>query len=94
MANDSNEDPDEFVFLVHAKSAMAAQNLAGLLRGSGIRIHVPGANLTDQWVFMMQSIGAVGADLHVPRCQLEEAQLILENAKAAGRSPESEDEPT
>lgn len=81
-------DEDEIVTLMVARSTMEAQVVRSVLEGAGIPVHVPGAELRDEWGASQQALGRLGTEVRVPRERLEEARRVLEAARSAGEGDE------
>lgn len=78
------QDPDDFVFLTHAKSPLMARMLVSLLESEGIIAIAPGTDLKDEWASVLQVTGQIGCEVQVPAGKLDEARAILQAAKEAG----------
>jgi hypothetical protein len=86
-------DPDDFVFLIHAKDKIQAQVLASLLEAEGIETFVPGANLLDEFASASQRMGGLGMSIHVPAGRLDDALQLLAEAREVGGGLVDDEDP-
>ncbi|MGH7149628.1 MAG: hypothetical protein ACREIU_02960 [Planctomycetota bacterium] len=78
------EHPD-VVTLLRAPSAAAATVLLSILLGEGIPAYVAGELLQDEFALSQRLMGLNAVDIQVPRDRLEEARMVLQAAREAGR---------
>jgi hypothetical protein len=80
------------VTVASAPSPVIAQMLKSLLEESGIPAYVQGGALLDEFAKSQEAFGASGVDVQVANDRLEEAKLLLAEAREAGRQLEEEEE--
>ncbi len=74
----------DMVDLLKVPSVAIAESLASMLESEGIKTYVAGRHLQDEWAMAMKALGNVGKTIQVARRDLEAAQRILDEARAAG----------
>ena len=87
---DTKHDAPDLVDLEPAKTPFEAQVIAGVLREAGLAVYVAGSLLTDEFALSQALMNLQGVAIRVRREDLDRANEVLEQARAAGRQFDEE----